>query len=158
MVRRVQVKTGQSYRDQLDRVRRFLERVEIQNRSDVEYQDLMWAFFQNCWHLKDWVSNDTTIPKQMSEGAVTAAHRSPVLMVCRDLACAMKHLSLDDPKTGAAHSHTNTTIQPGSPTVVDTIVDMGDGTTRSGLALAQECVAEWERILKQAGLGTARRS
>jgi hypothetical protein len=46
----------------------------------------------------------------------------------------------------------------GKPSVVSTVIDIGDGTTRDGLELARACVAEWERILTQAGLSIVRRS
>ena len=46
----------------------------------------------------------------------------------------------------------------GKPSVVSTVIDIGDGTTRDGLELARACVAEWERMLTQAGLSIVRRS
>ena len=46
------------YMDQLNRVRRMLDRINRQDREPIEYGDDIWSFFQNCWHLKDWVKND----------------------------------------------------------------------------------------------------
>ena len=59
MARHVQTRAEHiGYRDQLDRARRFLDRIEQLAANDVEFQDMVWAFFQNGWHIKDWVRND----------------------------------------------------------------------------------------------------
>ena len=63
MVRHVQTRAGHiGYRDQLDRARRFLDRMEAPCSNEVEFQDMVWAFFQNCWHVKDWIENDRWFP------------------------------------------------------------------------------------------------
>jgi hypothetical protein len=65
------------YREQLDRVRRFFARTWVDTgRTDVQYQDDTWAFFQNCWHLKDWIKNDQMIPQPIRDRVVKAAHVS----------------------------------------------------------------------------------
>jgi len=52
LMRRADVVVGMTgYRHQLDRVRRFRTRVQDPNASDIDIQDMMWAFFQNCFHL-----------------------------------------------------------------------------------------------------------
>ena len=46
MARHVQTRAGHiGYRDQLDRARRFLDRIEQPAANDVEFQDMVWAFF-----------------------------------------------------------------------------------------------------------------
>ena len=71
VVRHVQTLAGHnSYLHQLDRARRFLARAEaIEGFADVDFQDVMWAFFQNCWHVKDWVLNDSK-PERLVPGTV----------------------------------------------------------------------------------------
>jgi len=64
VVRGIQTRAGHiGYRDQLDRARRFLERIRrgyegIEDMDDVEFQDMVWSFFQHCWHVKDWLHHD----------------------------------------------------------------------------------------------------
>ena len=53
------------FEDQLARVERYLKRIENQDRDRTEYEDDLWSFFQNCWHLKDWIKNDGTIPETL---------------------------------------------------------------------------------------------
>ena len=44
---------------QFERLQRIFMRVlDDQNRKLAEYEDDAWNFFQNCWHLKDWIKND----------------------------------------------------------------------------------------------------
>ncbi|HWG75345.1 MAG TPA: hypothetical protein VN660_00955 [Steroidobacteraceae bacterium] len=153
----VQSKFGNvGYGHQLDRARRFLERIQGQLTSDVEFQDMAWSFFQHCWHIKDWLKHDPLVSEDTKQAVINAAHASPVLKICRQLCNGTKHLS-DYP---AHHSHVNTTITPGSgqPSDMDCIIEDGQGGQLSGKALAQKCVAEWEHILDSEGLATERLS
>jgi hypothetical protein len=129
-----------------------MRRVEAQDqKSDQDFQDDMWSFFQHCWHLKDWVKNDDTVPQAARDQVVAEAHASQILMVCRDLACGTKHLKLDDPKANAVHSHINITLTTGQKPAMEMEVEV-NGMMCSGLKIARECVAEWQRILLLAGL------
>jgi hypothetical protein len=167
------MRTSNTYRDQLDRTRRWLAKIEKNTeRAEEDYQDETWAFFQSCWHLKDWVKNDCSLPKDIREIVTDAAHASTLIQACQKLANGTKHLILtkqvmSNPKLKgkrsgsgvvAAHSHIGTNITPGSATVISVVIDMGGGKTRDGLELARELVTEWERILTVAGLSIARRS
>jgi hypothetical protein len=62
---------AKSYRKQYDRMIRFLKLLEDvyngvehgpeQGRDSEYYRDRVYAFFQNCYHLKDWIKNDSDI-------------------------------------------------------------------------------------------------
>jgi hypothetical protein len=59
LMRVVSMRSGSGYRAQLDRVHRFLDREQSHDpRRDIDYQDDAWAFFQDCWHIKDWLGQD----------------------------------------------------------------------------------------------------
>ena len=140
------------YIDQLDRVRRMLDRINRQDRSPIEYGDDIWSFFQNCWHLKDWVKNDPSVPPHVRQSIEKLAAASPRLTICADLANATKHLKLTSPRVGAKHSHWNVTIVPGESSKVEYLIDTGSGTQQDGLDLARKCLLEWERLLAAQGL------
>lgn len=140
------------YMSQLNRVRRFLERISDQDRSPVEYEDDMWSFFQNCWHLKDWVKNDRRVPQHVRDSIEGLAGHSGPLQICADLANGTKHLELRDPRVGAKPSHYNVSIVPGEWSKVEYTVDPGNGTQQDGLDLARKCLLEWESILGAQGL------
>jgi hypothetical protein len=62
---------AKSYREQYDRMIRFLKLLEEvyngiehgadQGHDSEYYRDRVHSFFQNCYHLKDWVKNDSDI-------------------------------------------------------------------------------------------------
>jgi hypothetical protein len=113
----VSFKSGSGYRAQLDRARRFLDRVQsLDPRRDVDYQDDVWAFFQNCWHIKDWLKHDYRVPASVRDRAIAAAHRSKVLQVCRDMGNGTKHRKLEKRgkpvRARAVHLWTNTRMVP----------------------------------------------
>lgn len=167
VTRRVVVSAGQTgYRHQLDRTRRFLERIEesyeeLGDMDPVVFQDNMWSFFQHCWHVKDWVRNDPIVPQATKDLVVTDAEQSRTLTICQDLCNGTKHLKLRTPQSGAGAStkHIEMTIAPEVGRLeMDCIVDDGNGKDLSGKALARDCLKAWEQILINRGLATGRLS
>jgi hypothetical protein len=153
---RIDIRTGTTgYRHQLDRTRRFLDRVLADRAAGyvVDYQDDVWAFFQNCWHLKDWVRHDPLVPPDVKDRIVSAAEASTVLAICNDMANGTKHLQLHRPRAGAAHSHVTLTTSTHQGPAIDCIIETSAGR-RSAREVAQECVHEWVRILSAEGLAT----
>ena len=66
--------TAQSkYPEQWDRVRRWYLRFreisegKLHDRSSDFYQDDIYAFFMNCYHLKDWIKKDPTASSLSAE-------------------------------------------------------------------------------------------
>jgi hypothetical protein len=155
-VKGTQTRAGHiGYRSQLDRARRFLDRLDTPGINDVDFQDIMWAFFQNCWHVKDWLHNDPKVDQTVKAAAIARAHDSVALKVCQEMCNGTKHLGQ---RLGASHDHIDTNVTPGGETLIDCIVDNGAGKMVSGRALAHQCIAEWVGILEFHGLATARMS
>jgi hypothetical protein len=144
------------YRDQLDRTRRFLDRLDRPYPSVVDYQDDVFAFFQNCWHLKDWIRNDPLIPEDQKQRLKQAAEGSRTLAICNDMANGTKHLELKKARAGAAHSHIRIAAKGGGPTM-DCVIDV-NGTAMLARVVARGCVEEWEKLLSAEGLPIERRS
>lgn len=154
-MRMVQVRAGHiGYRHQLDRTRRFLERMEGPHSSDVDFQDMVWAFFQNCYHVRDWVHNDPLLSNSQKKSIRAKAKESLPLQRCGDLCNGTKHLR----KKPTRHSHVNIIIKPGEQSELDCIIDVGCNQQISAKQLARECVGEWERIFQSEELVTARLS
>jgi hypothetical protein len=155
------------YRDQLDRTRRYLERVESA-ASDLDwgtdfnehvFQDDMWSLFQACWHVKDWVRHDPLVSEALKEAIRQQAESSPILLMCHDICNGTKHLKLTTPRGGGARfDSTESTHESGFLVRVDCWIDDGTGNRLSGKELARKCITEWEQILQGQGLCTARRS
>jgi hypothetical protein len=151
MVKGLEIRTGVTgYRDQLARTRRLRNRILNQHYPFiVDYQDDVFAFFQNCWHLKDWVRNDPLVPQKTKDRIKRAAESSPTLAICNDMASGTKHLKLHGAKAGASHSH----LRIANQGQIDCVIDV-DGLQLSARVLARKCVEEWERILGDEGLPT----
>src|SRR5260370_19188033 len=150
------------YWQQLDRARRFLARVEQmrfdRDSDDIDehdFQDMMWAFFQNCWHVKDWVKNDPKLKDAQKRAVIAMAHdESSVLSNCQDLCNGTKHLG---EYPGAHHAHIDSIFNaPGGVLLQrDCMVVDVKGMEVSGVELGSACIAEWERIFASQNLSTA---
>ena len=101
--------------------------------TQVDFQDMVWAFFQNCWHVKDWVWNDPIVPQVTKDAVSAMAHSSVVLKVCQEMCNGTKHLAA---RRGASHDSIDTTIVPGGETINECVIDRGDGELVSGRMLA----------------------
>jgi hypothetical protein len=145
-----------TYRAQLDRVRRMRARFDDKHESLEAAQDIMWSFFQHCWHLKDWLKHDKVLVTDSQRDAVLAAahFNSSPLVICRELCNATKHLQARPGE--ARHSHMNATLDTsGRQPRMECLVDDGSGRLIPGHELADNCIREWERILHGHGLSIA---
>lgn len=120
-----------------------------------EYLDIAYAFFLNCYHLKDWIKNDPTaeISDDDVENHITD---NQCLSICADICNGLKHLRLDrprsdqEPKIGAGELYDTVGSGENSRRVhwyVDTIKGMLDP-----FELATECVEKWKEFLRRHGL------
>lgn len=89
------------YIEQYERVKRWYHRFEeintgkIHDRSlDYSYDDIL-AFFQNCYHLRDWIKNDKLAPKNIKDGLKSFIDSNDCFRYCADITNASKHLELN---------------------------------------------------------------
>lgn len=153
MARRLALRTGVTgYRDQLDRMRRFLGRIVDPARPPdlASYQDDVWSFFQNCWHLKDWVKHDPLLAGGTKDKITAAVEASRTLTIANDMANATKHLELRGARAPAAHAHIQVVLD-GGDSRIECVIEV-DGVHLLASVVAKSCVAEWERILVAEGL------
>src|SRR5262245_60194522 len=86
-----------SYREQYDRMKRWYDRFVALDQGrphDVpsdNYLDEIYAFFMNCYHLKDWIIHDiTALPdEKVVETYINSSHP---LKLCADICNSLKHL------------------------------------------------------------------
>lgn len=143
-------------KDQFDRVLRYLNRIEDQNRGSIEYDDDLWSFFQNCWHLKDWIKNDQTAPPELRNNIEKIVKDYLNIIVCADLANRTKHLhlSLNPCRFDAKVIQRNATasISRNIPSTCEHIIALNDGRRVVALKVAREATLEWKIIFKKYGL------
>ncbi|MBN6742583.1 hypothetical protein JKG47_19115 [Acidithiobacillus sp. MC6.1] len=90
------------WRGQFDRATRWHERVRsaaATGSSDLE--DFAFAFFQNCYHLREWMLKTSGATQQELDG-LFAQNRE--LQLCRDICNGTKHLSINRPSVDANFS------------------------------------------------------
>ncbi|WNB76905.1 hypothetical protein [Methylomonas koyamae] len=145
---------AEKYEEQLARVKRYFERFSKINggishtQESPNYDDDIYAFFQNCYHLKDWIKNDTYCKTWNVEEFINS---NPELQICADICNGRKHLKLTKPpRSNEAPKFAGREIK----------LNLGQGaviaikytiTTNSGeidaFELGQKCIAAWESFI-----------
>ena len=87
---------------QFERVQRvFLRVLDNQDRKLTEYEDDVWNFFLNCWHLRDWVKNDRKGVAKATRVKIKGEVNSyPALVLIGELAAKSPHLEVHFSITG----------------------------------------------------------
>jgi hypothetical protein len=148
------------YMEQWERVQRFFLRFESLSKSidhsrpSQEYDDDVYAFFQNCYHLKDWIKNDPYCARWPSVEALI--NGDAYLKLCADLCNAQKHLTLTTSRSSQNPVFDGGTIklnitEGAGPTQVKVAVAYNIATATLGtidaLDLARNCVNSWKTFI-----------
>lgn len=145
------------WQSQYERMQRSFERLKREYRSSIEYDDDLLHFFMDCWHLKDWIKNDTRLPKTLQDAIESEVKSHLSLEVAADLANGWKHLSIDEkrypPRVGANVTAKSVGWDFGTGKVdVRHEVTMSDGSVVSAQAVADDACNAWRAILAKLGL------
>jgi hypothetical protein len=144
------------YIDQWDRVTRWFQRFKeiSEGREHIHesnfYQDDVFAFFLNCYHLKDWIKNDPSAGR-MSNLVEDYINKCEALSICADLCNGLKHLTLEKSRSGqypefGAKTHRLTLG------TVPTRISIGylivtDKKQYDAFELAEQCILDWESFI-----------
>jgi hypothetical protein len=153
------------WREQYDRVLRSHARLvqmadgQIMASSD-EARDALFHFFQDAYHLKDWVKNDPTVQTGSVETFVSG---EVSLRFCADLCNGTKHFGLkpkknQPPRTGdpsTAFTSESVTVRPATvgtgrlprPALHYWAAESG-GQQYDAVTLAGDVVRTWEQWLR----------
>ena len=127
----------------------------VHNQESDAYHDELYAFFLNCYHLKDWLQHDRSVASVVRD-IEDYINRSESLSVCADLANASKHLKLTrarvDTDTAVARRHFSLGVGTKETTLAIRYEVDAAGKTYDGFELSTECVTDWEKYLKEKGL------
>ena len=143
------------YLEQYERMKRWFKRFEeihdgkTHDRPSYYYQDEVFAFFQNCYHLKDWVINSGVIAKDKVESFIS---QSTELSICADLCNGSKHLQLKRTRTGdystdIAAQHYTLSLPEERISVRYEVISSNQ--KYDAFSLATECIKEWHDFLTQ---------
>jgi len=149
-----------SFKDQFERVNRYLKRIQSEDQPTIDYLDDLYSFFINCHHLKDWVKKDksTGLTKNEVEDFVQSKLS---LRICADLANASKHVTPERrlrkkdkrPQDNAHITNRNATISiPLRRTIYQNIVTLQDGSKHIAENIARQAVDDWTQFLSTKNL------
>lgn len=153
------VETMLGYSDQYQRTKRWYDRFcklaqgRTHDLESVNYVDDIYAFFMNCYHLKDWLKNDRNIVASIRNAVEPYINSDESLCLCADICNSLKHFDLPrsprsqaDPAFGAKRYAI--ALEPGKETIISLKLEV---TTRDGpidaFQLATNCVVAWEKFL-----------
>jgi hypothetical protein len=145
------------YLEQWERVNRWYNRFKMINtgrphdQPSENYQDDVYAFFLNCYHLKDWIRND------QSTGAAAGkvekfVENSVELNLCRDICNSIKHLKLKcsksgkDPRFGRRDNKLD--LGGGAPTIAVNYEIQTTTGPIDAFELATKCIRAWESFFE----------
>jgi hypothetical protein len=152
-----------SWREQYDRMTRWWSRLHEPGPIDERRRDDYYTFFVTCFHLKDWLKNDPSVPKPTRDQVENFVDRRPSLRACADIANGVKHLVRTKEKVVRFDPDTRLVINP--PAFQEGAFQRGAFQT-GGIAIdalgqkwdaetvAGRCVLQWVNFLKQEGLLT----
>ena len=149
-----------SWQDQHERVGRWHKRLSAIRRGippdkgQAEALDDVYAFFMNCYHLRDWIIESGFKTKDKVDAFVRA---DPDLALCRDICIGLKHFRAKTAwsPSGLTWSTASelTFSFPSGVAVTGPIFDerwvfTTDGTEPVDMfELAGRCIAAWDRFL-----------
>ena len=127
---------------QFERLQRIFMRVlKNEDRKLVDYEDDVWNFFQNCWHLKDWIQNDRKGVAKATRSKIKGEVNSyPALELIGELAKKSPHLEVRSSVTGGdIKTHGDILMK-----VID-----ADGEELLVKALATDAMKNWMVIIRK---------
>lgn len=125
----------------------------VNGEPSADEFDFLLAFFENCYHLRDWLLADGTVDKQALD---TLFQTHIELQICRDLANGFKHHSINHASVDNEFSVLNEYVPKNWPS--DHVYPNGKWTIATGgyqfglVELANRCVALWQQFLSSQGL------
>lgn len=150
------------HQEQFERMKRWYERIKQidqgrpHNLPSDYYQDEVYAFFINCYHLKDWIKNDDTVESITKEKVEQFINQNVCMCVCADICNGIKHLKLkptkphrsdEDPKFGGRKFLLN--LGGGPKPIIKVKFSIKTKTrTIDAFELASECVRKWGEFIE----------
>jgi len=138
---------------QYERMHRTYARPSNRYVSSIDYDDDLRHFFQDCWHLKDWIKNDTNVAPAVRDAIEMEVSALRPLRIAADLANGCKHI--DHSRTnreGAYVTSISVTISPGRGAESQHTITLDDGSTLSAQDVATQAFAAWDAVLRKIGL------
>lgn len=154
----VSVHKSGGWQGQYERVKRWHSLVQKiggqQKKGDTEQEhDFVYAFFQNCYHLRDWLQNSRAVAQSKLEDFF---RQHEPMRVCQDVCNGTKHWRLDRAKVDAHFSIGREYVPanwPGNRPQLNASWFLICGSTKYDIfQLADTCMSLWDSFLRAEGL------
>lgn len=147
------------WKGQYDRTHRWHDRVtrigtrQTQSADTEAEHDTLYAFFQNCYHLRDWLLNSGAVQQRDLEDFFRIHVE---LRVCQDICNGTKHLGLDRPKVDGEFSIGREYVDPSDPRdrphLNETWFVIAAGEKYDLFDLAGRCMQLWDEFVHRHAL------
>jgi hypothetical protein len=128
-------------------------RAKTQTEDTEQEHDFLYAYFQNCYHLRDWLRNSGTLT---SKALQEFFRLNEPMGVCRDICNGTKHWHIDHPSVDADFSVGREYVPPdwsGERPHVNESWFIVSGKNKYDLfEVADTCMALWDSFLRDNGL------
>ena len=104
------------YQDQIQRAERYYSRFKkindgrIHDSDSETYFDDMYTFFMHCYHIKDYLKHDPSYTSHTNQEIENHISNTPAIALCADICNGLKHLSLNQTRSGSVPDVDNGTI------------------------------------------------
>ena len=153
------------HQEQFERMKRWYERIKKidqgmpHNLSFINlppdyFYDEVYAFFVNCYHLKDWINYDDTVEPLTKEKVKPFIKKEECMSVCRDICIGIKHLKQEGtPWSGQVPTfgrrEVSLSLEGGPKPIISVKLSIETKTgTIDAFELASECVRKWGELIK----------
>ncbi len=120
--------------------------------------DFLYAFFQNCHYLRDWLIKADAVPREKLNEFYQANRE---LQICRDICNGTKHFDVTnpsvDPEFAIGREYVPANWPGKRPHVNETWFIIAGGHKYDLFELAHRCMRLWEAFLAENSLEPARR-
>ena len=147
------------YVQQLLRTYRFLDRYKERRQMSLpldperfnEMEDFLWAFFQNCWHVKDWIRHDESLGNDLRRRVWDDIQKHQSLLIVADVANGTKHFASKPNLEWVGADSKQICITPNSDGTLFIAHEIGlkDGTRISASEAADRAMEAWREILQR---------
>lgn len=118
------------------------------------YRDEVYSFCSNCYHLKDWLINDSGFPVSRTD-VENYINANQELQLCADICNAHKHLRLDSPRSTenprVGGHKIDLKLEAGEAVIkIKFTIDTESGP-RDAFELASRCLELWKAFIINKG-------
>ena len=153
------------HQEQFERMKRWYERIKkidqgmphnlsFINLPSGYFYDEFYAFFVNCYHLRDWIENDDTVEPLTKRKVKDFIEQNECMCICADICNSIKHLkrersdySKKNPTFGGREFSLSLGGEPEPIIKVKFSIETKTGTI-DAFELASECIRKWGEFIK----------